>query len=65
MVRLDLRAVYFGRVRERERRSSLEDSWSDEVEVEGWLESGLVGMLAGVSWCSNVMLEGEKSTGLG
>ena len=48
MVWLDLREVKLGRVRERERRSSLEDSWSEEVVVEGRVESGLVGVLAEV-----------------
>ena len=48
MVRLDLREMNLGRVRERERRSSLVDSWSEEVVVEGRVESGLVGVLARV-----------------
>lgn len=64
MVRLDLREMYLGRVRERERRSSGVDSWSEEVVVEGWVESGLVGDLA--RWLEgSVVVEGEVMTGLG
>lgn len=62
MVRLDLRDMYLGRVRERERRSSVVDSWSEDVVVEGWVESGLVGMLAGMFDCSVVVVEGEELT---
>ena len=65
MVWLDLREVYLGRVRERERRASSRDSWSEEVVVEGWVESGLVGALAGAFGCSKVMVEGEEMTGVG
>ena len=65
MVRLDLRERYLGRVRERERRSSGVDSWSEDVVVEGWVESGLVGVLAGGPECSVVVVEGEKLTGSG
>ena len=65
MVWLDLRVGKLGRVRERERRSSLEDSWSEEVVVEDRVESGLVGLLARVFRCSEVLVEGEETTGLG
>ena len=65
MVRLDLRETYLGRVRERERRSSSRDSWSEEVVVEGWVESGLVEALVGTFGCSKVVVEGEEMTGVG
>lgn len=67
-MRLDLREVYLGRVRERERRSSVVsvmDSWSDDAVVEGWVESGLVGVLAGMFEGSLAIVEGEVLTGLG
>lgn len=65
MVPLDLREVNLGRVRERERRSSGVDSWSEDVVVEGWVESGLVRVFAGGSECSAVVVEGEKLMGSG
>lgn len=65
MVRLDLREVYLGRVRERERRSSGVDSWSEDVVVDGWVESGLVGILADWFECSVVVVEREELTGSG
>ena len=65
MVRLDLRETYLGRVRERERRSSVADSWSEDVVVEGWVESGLVEVFAGIFECSVVVVEGEELTGSG
>ena len=66
MVRLDLREVYLGRVRERERRSSKVDSWSEDVVVDGWVESGLVGILADWFECSVVVVvEREELTGSG
>lgn len=61
MVRLDLRETYLGRVRERERRSSV----SEDVVVEGWAESGFVGALAGASECEVVVVEGEEVMGSG
>lgn len=64
MVRLEMREVSLGRVRERERRSSV-DSWSEEVVVEGWVESGLVGGLVGLSECWVVVTEGKELTGSG
>ena len=65
MVWLDLRDANLGRVKDRERRSSVEDPWSDEVVVEGCVESVLVGVLVGVFCCSGVAVEGEATTGLG
>ncbi len=65
MVRLDLRETYLGRVRERERRSSGMDSWSEDVVVDGWVESGLVGVFAGILEGSVVVVEGEELTGSG
>lgn len=65
MVPLDLREVNLGRVRERERRSSGVDSWSEDVVVEGWVESGLVGVFAEGSECPAVVVEGEKLMGSG
>lgn len=65
MVRLDLRETYFGRVRERERRSSVVDSWSEDAVVEGWLESGLVGALVWGFAGSVVVVKGEELTGSG
>lgn len=65
MVRLDLREAYLGRVRERERRSSAMDSWSEDVVVEGRVESGLVSALAGSFERSLAAVEGEVLTGLG
>lgn len=67
-MRLDLREVYLGRVRERERRSSMVsamDSWSEDVVVEGWAESGFVGILAGMFEGSLAVVEGEVLIGLG
>ena len=60
MVRLDLREMYLGRVRERERRSSGVDSRSEDVVVEGCVESGLVGVMAGRLECSVVVVEDEE-----
>ena len=65
IVRLDLREMNLGRVRERDRRSSVMDSWSEDVVLEGWVESGLVGILARVSEGSLAAVEGEMLTGLG
>ena len=65
MVRLDLRETYLGRVRERERRSSVIDSWSEDVVVEGWVESGLVGILAWECEWWLVMVDGEEVRGSG
>ncbi len=65
MVRLDLREAYLGRVRERERRSSLRDSWSEEVVVEGRVESRLVGGLVGWLEYSEVVVGSEELMGLG
>ena len=64
-MRLDLRETYFGRVRERERRSSVIDSWSEDVVVEGWVESGLVGTLAWESEWWVVTVDGEEVSGSG
>ena len=64
-MRLDLRETYFGRVRERERRSSVIDSWSEDVVVEGWVESGLVGTLAWESEGWAVTVDGEEVSGSG
>ena len=65
MVRLDLRDMYFGRVMERERRWLGVDSWSEDAVVEGWVESGLVGILAGVSERSVMAADRERLTGSG
>lgn len=61
-MRLDLREIYLGRVRERERRSSVIDSWSEEVVVEGWVDSGLVDVLARVFEWSVTAVEEEELT---
>ena len=64
-MRLDLRETYFGRVSERERLSSVIDSWSEDVVVEGWVESGLVGTLALESEWWVVTVDGEEVRGSG
>lgn len=65
MVRLDLREIYLGRVRERERRSSGVDSRSEDAVVEGCVESGFVGVMVGWLECSVVVVEDEELRGSG
>ena len=66
MVWLDLRELYLGRVRERERRSSLRDSRPEESVAEDWMESGSAADLDDMFECSMVLVcEDEELMGLG